>query len=243
MEEVRELPRDNSGLPEDHSSQEEETVAAEIEDLLRQGYSASQVVNEFGYARSSVNRIVKKLKKGKTVKGGNSKLPAALSPKQLIPPEIALQNIRLEDGRYKEGFTDGMAVLIMASRYNQILASLQAETLKSQLDVLKMAQGGTDAAIREVAGAFAQMSDQNKSEILQAVQRQTIQTSENPMQTMIQQTFAEFMQPMLQNILSKVIGGQPPMSGQPQPGPPPMSGEQQTEAVEHHSIDELEEED
>ena len=66
MEDERQLPGYDSGLPEDHSSdEEEETVAAEIEDLLRQGYSASQVVNEFGYARSSVNRIAKRFKKGK----------------------------------------------------------------------------------------------------------------------------------------------------------------------------------
>jgi len=247
MEDERQLPGYDSGLPEDRSSQEEETVAAEIEDLLRQGYSASQVVNEFGYARSSVNRVAKRCKKGKTVKGGNSKLPAALSPKQLIPPEIALQNIRLEDGRYKEGFIDGMSVLLMSARYNQVLAATQAESLKSQLDILKMAQTGVDATVREVANIFAGVSDRDKQEVIAAIQaqaqQQAIAKSDNPMLTMMQTTMANTMQPILQSILTNAFGGlvgQPPEQPPPEPGPFPQGPES---IVEKHSIEELEEED
>jgi hypothetical protein len=68
--------------------------------------------------------------------------PIQIGAKDVIPPEAALEHIRLQDGDYKLGFIDGMQTLIVAARYNQLLAAAQAEVMKTQLELFKEAKSG-----------------------------------------------------------------------------------------------------
>jgi len=65
----------------------------------------------------------------------------SMDVKKIIAPEIALKHVRLEDGDYRRGFIDGMSLLLMAIRYNQVLMATQSEILRGQLEVLTQARG------------------------------------------------------------------------------------------------------
>jgi len=65
----------------------------------------------------------------------------SMDVKKIIAPEAALKDVRLEDGDYRRGFIDGMSLLLMAIRYNQVLMATQSEILRGQLEVLTQARG------------------------------------------------------------------------------------------------------
>jgi len=65
----------------------------------------------------------------------------SMDVKKIVAPEVALEHVRLEDGDYRRGFVDGMSLLLMAIRYNQVLMATQSEILRGQLEVLTQARG------------------------------------------------------------------------------------------------------
>lgn len=246
MEEKSELPLGEETLP---PGDEEETVTQEITNLFNQGWSADEIIKKGGFARTTVNKIGKTLGFPGREKKEIHKLPEKLTGKEIIPPEAALEHIRLQDGDYKVGFQDGMSVLIMAARYNQLLGASQAEVLKGQLAIFKMAQEGSDKKMEQLASIVAGASEENKREILSVIQAQgqagRMAASSNPMQVMLSETLAQTFQPMLADALGRVMTGlgglgQPPP--QKQPGIPPQGQPPQQEfkgMVEHHKIEEL----
>ena len=180
---------------------------AEINKLLDEGYSVKQII-DLGFNRRTVYHYAKQRMKpeGNPVKGNNSANETAskgkhelmkIGSKELIPPEQALGSIRLQDGDYKLGFIDGMGTLIMAARYNQILAASQAEIITSQINLWKeakessrdIAQEAAREAAREVAGEMVSWLAREKP---------WAAASPDPFKAMI----ADAMKPLLNNIVS-----------------------------------------
>lgn len=232
---------EETGLP----TEGEKSESARINELLDQGYTAKEIVEEFGFARSTVHREA--MKRTPKQRGeGIPTIPAKLGGKDLVPPEHALQGIRLQDGDYKVGFIDGMAVLLMAARYNQLMASNQAEILRGQLDIYKAAQEGTERKMDQLVGEFAMAVQSSNQGILSAIQQQGMASARNPMGMMMFQAIQPFFQQALGQVFAGLMGpklpGPPPqgLQGPPSQGPNIPS---QGPDIEKHSIDELEEEE
>lgn len=218
--------------------------SAKIRQLHDLGYSNAQIHQEFGFKKSTVYRVCPV----RPVKGGNDKSLERGKPgyelmkigaKDMIPPEQALRDIRLQDGDYKLGFVDGMGTLIMAARYNQILAASQAETLSNQLKIMEEARKGSAEVAQEAAArAAASVGAQIMPEV-EAIKTQIMSQGQNPMAAMMM----TLMQPSMQQAAQKLAGlfgaTKPGATGQPGTG----GGEQATFTppnIEEHSINEWE---
>ena len=137
-------------------------LQATSEDDLRR---IRQDLKDEGEKEGSINAVVSELRKKGHFKfgGGRGDLyPIKIGKSEIIPPEQALGHIRLQDGDYKLGFLDGMGVLIMAARYNQLLAASQSEVLTNQLKIMEESRKGSaevaqEAAARAAAGVGAQI--------------------------------------------------------------------------------------
>ena len=192
--------------------------SGKIKQLHDLGYSNTQIHQEFGFKKSTVYKVCP-VRPGK--QGGNAELKGKpgrdlmkIGAKDMIPPEQALQAIRLQDGDYKLGFVDGMGVLIMAARYNQILAASQAETLSNQLKIMEESRKGSAEVAQEAAArAAASVGAQIMPEV-EALKNQMIASSPNPIMSM----FAQTMQPLLGQVMGNMMGMfQPRQAPTPQP--------------------------
>lgn len=191
------------------------------EDELRQ---IRQELKDQGEKPGSVDACVSELrKKGylKFSKGTEGFYPVKVGKDDLIPPEVALRNFQLQDGDYRKGFTDGMAVLILAARYNQVLAASQAEILANQLQIMEESRKGSaevaqEAASRAAAGVAAEVLPK-----IDALQAQIVAQSGHPfaglMVSMMAPAFQQAGQQLMRLFTGTQPGGQP---GQSQPGQP-----------------------
>ena len=182
----------------------------EINKLLDEGYSVKQII-DLGFNRRTVYHYAKQRMKpeGNPVKGNN---PAngtvskgkhelmKIGAKELIPPEQALGGIRLQDGDYKLGFIDGMGTLIMAARYNQILAASQAEIITSQINLWKEAKESSRDIAQEAAREAAREAS---GEVISWLAREKpwAAASPDPFKAMI----ADTMKPLLSNIVGAFV--------------------------------------
>jgi hypothetical protein len=214
----------------------------QIEALLRQGVSKKQLVAA-GFKESTVRKALKRLERQGEAPAGDpttaadsnasngrsateeadSRFPVKLSAKEMIPPEVILSGIRLQDGEYKLGFVDGQKTLMAAQwmvlqqvSMLQGLAAAQAETMEAQLRILREAKSESSEvaqqAAQEAAAGVAAYFDREKP---------WLAASPNPMLGMM----ADLIKPVLQNIMSRfmpgVPGGQVTQSGagfSPPPG-------------------------
>jgi hypothetical protein len=219
---------------------QEETMKERISGLLRKGYTRSQLITDFNFAERTVDSAIKAYREqggddhgsitndNKAAYHQNSSsaapnaLPVKIGPKDMIPPEAALEHIRLQDGDYKKGFTDGMTVLILAARYNQLLAGAQAEATESQLKILREVKSSTD----EVAYVAAQQAAEGVARYFEET-KPWLTAGSNPVASMM----VNLMQPYLQQVMGNLMGifasrqhgaqpnTQPPIAGS-QPGIP-----------------------
>ena len=147
-----------------------------------------------------------------------------LGPKEIVPPEEALRHIRLQDGDYKSGFIDGMGTLIMAARYNQLLAASQAEVLSSQLRIMEEARKGSAEAAQEAAARAAAQVGAEVLPKLDALQAQVGAQSPNPMSglmmTLMQPVFQQTAQQLAQ-LFGSLYMPQSAPGGQVSQGQPP----------------------
>ena len=231
------------------SDDDESVKIGQLHDL---GYSNTQIHQDFGFKKSTVYKVCPV----RPVKRGNDKPLEVRKPgyalmkigsKDMIPPEQALRDIRLQDGDYKLGFVDGMGLLIMAARYNQLLAAGQAEVLSNQLKIMEESRKGSaevaqEAAMRAAAGVGAQIMPE-----VEALKTQLAASGENPMATMMttlmMPSFQKAGQQMAQLFMKTRPGVQPEQPVQPetesgQQPPPPGN----LPNVEEHSRAEFEEE-
>jgi hypothetical protein len=63
--------------------------------------------------------------------------PQRLGRYDVLTPEAVLQELRLQDGDYKIGFVDGIAMLLLAARLNQELATTQAQAMTPMISMLQ----------------------------------------------------------------------------------------------------------
>ena len=70
------------------------------------------------------------------VGAGIAGLAAALSAAE-AGAKVILLELRLQDGDYKLGFVDGIAMLLLAARLNQELATTQAQAMTPILSILQ----------------------------------------------------------------------------------------------------------
>jgi hypothetical protein len=195
---------------------------AQIEALLRQGVTKKQLVAS-GFSESTVRKAMKRLEiqgeipvrsqaTGADSSAANnhsynsevdSHFPVKLGNKEVIPAEVILSGIKLQDGEYKLGFVDGLKTL-MAAQWMvsqqvgilQGLASAQAEITESQLRILREAKSESKEiagqAAQEAASAVAQYIDQTKP---------WLQAGPDPMRSMM----VDLIKPVIQNIFSKFM--------------------------------------
>ena len=224
------------------SDDDESTKIRQLHDF---GYSNTQIHQEFGFKKSTVYKVlpVRPTKGGDDksleTKGKTGHELMKIGSKDMIPPEQALRDIRLQDGDYKLGFTDGMGVLIMAARYNQILAASQAEVLSNQLKIMEESRkGSTEMAQEAAARAAASVGAQIMPEV-EAIKTQIMSQGQNPMASMMM----TLMMPSLQQAAQQFAG----LFTKTQPGVQPGSGQQPPQEtifnppnIEEHSIEEWE---
>ena len=227
---------------------EPQGVKDRITELLERKYTRNQLINDFDFATSTVDTVIREYKESHGGEIPAHQIPAPvkfevmkMETKQIVPPEQALQGIRLQDGDYKLGFQDGMGVLIMAARYNQILSASQSEILTNQIKIMEESRKGSmdmanEAAMRAAAGVGAQIMPE-----VQALKNQMIASSPNPMMSM----FAQTMQPLLGQVMGNMMTMFQPKPGQAQPGAqagqPGQPGAQQPAAGQQASQDEVKE--
>lgn len=195
----------------------EENLGKEVDELLEQGLSHKEI-KQRGYSDSLIRqRVRKRVKAGKAPppssgwgKEGEAipTLPAKMATKDMIPPELALLGIRLQDGDYRKGYIDGMATLIMAARYNQLLAASQAEIISKQLEIMResresgieMAQQAAEAAAAGAAARAAVHIDEKFDQVMK--QKADIATVPKPFEGI----FARTMETALAYLTNTMLG-------------------------------------
>lgn len=122
--------------------------AEKIEALLGLGYSTQQLEAEFGFKHATVYQTAGKvLKPARNAAPDEWDVPAKLDRYQMIPPEQTLKRIHLQDGEYKQGFIDGISILLLAGRYNQMMAATQSTMMDPMIKLVQaMKREERDAA-------------------------------------------------------------------------------------------------
>jgi len=96
--------------------------------------------------RSTVDTVKNEMKKKGELPGADSEtsmvslkrqFPQRLGRYDVLTPEAVLQELRLQDGDYKVGFVDGIAMLLLAARLNQELATTQAQAMTPMISMLQ----------------------------------------------------------------------------------------------------------
>lgn len=190
-------------LPEDDS------LASQIRKLLADGHTGKAII-EMGYRESTVRQEARKMAKrnGKPTNGAGVMLPVKLGKGDTIPIESELANIRLQDGEYKLGFVDGMRVLVLGAKLNQMLVANLSETTASQLALLKEAKSDSKEVAQEtVLEVLPHLADMMK-ETARA-------SSPNPIASMFSRMLEGPMTQALSGVF-KMFGA--PQIGQGQPG-------------------------
>ena len=215
--------------------------AEKIRQLFALGFSRRQLEKELGFPKATVYTTLPVKPEaeppgGKAVQQPKGHDLMKIGAKDMIPPEQALREIRLQDGEYKLGFVDGMGVLIMAARYNQILAASQAEVLSNQLKIMEESRKGSAEVAQEAAArAAASVGAQIMPEV-EAIKTQIVAQGGNPMASMMM----TLMMPSMQQAAQQLAG----LFTKTQPGESPGGGQQPPASnvtnVEEHSIEEWE---
>ena len=166
-------------------------------------------LKEEGVNKGYIDRVLKRRSRSETGTGGTRSGRTApvvrrevdgfliMSPKDMVPPERALREFRLQDGDYRHGFLDGIEMMLLAARYNQILAASQAEIVRGQLEIYEKSRGSAAEIARQAA---AEASEKVASNVVSWLTREKpwVTASPDPFKAMI----ADVMRPLLDNIVS-----------------------------------------
>lgn len=231
---VAEPSRDGLEPEQEQAEVEEPSEVSQIDRYLEQGYSVKQII-ALGFARETVRDEAAKRIKPEGTPGAVVKATAPdtaqsvmkLGRYEIIPPEQALAGIRLQDGEYKLGFTDGIRMLLLAVRYTQELATLQAGMMDPTIKMItamreeeRIAIEKTDrsaaSAAERAAGGVADRVVAHFEDRLARIEAKATPgpSSGNPMMDMM----ARVMEPLINNAMSGLVPGLTPkgQDGQPQ---------------------------
>lgn len=241
----KELPDEelNEKVREILDSEADENV--KIKQLHDLGYSNTQIHQEFGFKKSTVYKVlpvrpVKEKGNDKVTKSKPGHELMKVGSKDIIPPEETFRDIQLQDGDYKRGFVDGIGVLIMAARYNQILAASQSEVLTNQIKIMEESRKGSAEVAQEAAARAAAHVGAEILPRIDALQSQIMAQSQNPMAALMMSMMAPSFQQAGQQF-AKVFGATQ-LGGKNQTGAE-KSSEQvafNPPNIEEHSIKEWE---
>jgi hypothetical protein len=118
-----------------------ESVTPEDVDRIRH-----ELIVDEDIPRSTVDTVKNEMKKkGELPMAGDEtslvslkrQFPQRLGRYDVLTPEAVLQELRLQDGDYKVGFVDGIAMLLLAARLNQELATTQAQAMTPMISMLQ----------------------------------------------------------------------------------------------------------
>ena len=79
--------------------------------------------------------------------------PQRMGRYDVLTPEAVLQELRLQDGDYKIGFVDGIAMLLLAARLNQELATTQAQAMTPMISMLQALRAEEAQAVERAKGS------------------------------------------------------------------------------------------
>ena len=162
-----------------------------------------------GVTKGYIDRVLKRKSRAKNETGEfrPNRVPAAprakdtggfvrMMPEEVVPPEQALREFRLQDGDYRHGFIDGIGMMLLTARYNQILAASQAEIIKGQLDIYERAKGSVAEVAREAAREAA---EEAAGSVVSWLSREKpwVTSSPDPFKAMM----VDAMRPVLDNIV------------------------------------------
>ncbi len=125
--------------------------------------------------RGTVSRVKSDMKKSGDLPQSNSgaslvslkrQFPQRLGRYDVLTPEAVLEQLRLQDGDYKIGFVDGIAMLLLAARLNQELATTQAEAMTPMIKMLQ--------TLREEERVAAERSKASASEAASIAAQQAV---------------------------------------------------------------------
>ncbi len=135
-----------------------EAETPEDVDRIRQELIADESI-----PRGTVDRVKNEMKKNGELPQSNAsgslvsmkrQFPQRLGRYDVLTPEAVLEQLRLQDGDYKIGFVDGIAMLLLAARLNQELATTQAEAMTPMIKMLQtLREEEKEAAERSKASA------------------------------------------------------------------------------------------
>lgn len=118
-----------------------------------------------------------------------------MSADEMIPPEIALRDFRMQDGDYRCGFVDGISMMLLAARYNQILAASQAQIVKEQLEIYEKSKGSAAEIARQAAAEAAKKTTDEA--VSRLAKEKPWKTSPDPLATMM----ADTLKPLFDNLV------------------------------------------
>ena len=117
-----------------------------------------ELITDESIPRGTVDRVKNDMKKSGDLPQSNAggslasikrQFPQRLGRYDVLTPEAVLEQLRLQDGDYKVGFVDGIAMLLLAARLNQELATTQTEAMTPMIRMLQtLREEEKDAAER-----------------------------------------------------------------------------------------------
>ena len=216
---------------------QDESIKAQIIELLGKGYSRLQLIKDFKFAQRTVDNAIKKYKEehgddrgeGKEVTGtpGRDGALAVRKDKESVLPEWLERDVaEIFDGQMQDQriFLAGMSVPLMGLR-------LFAEAVKPIIDLMATWQKGQAEAAQaaqqsgiEIAQAAAQEAAGIVGQQVQEIARQATTTgSSNPMASMVTQAIQPFFTQTVGRMFGMLGGiGQPPQQN-PAQGQTPVS--------------------
>jgi hypothetical protein len=207
--------------------QKEKTTKTTITELLKKGYTRSQLINDLDFAERTVDGAIKDYRaSGGYVadddmtksedKAAVEMLPAKAKPGEVIIPEwIANEMVNIFDGNERDRriYLAGLATPILGVRLIQeivkpltdLMLAIRKEELQAVMETQTMSREMADRAAQGVG-----------AQVVQALREQrTGAASVNPME----QLMADMMRQPLTQMISKVMG-----ASMGQPGVQPQTG-------------------
>lgn len=112
-----------------------------------------QLIEE-GYNRSTIrvikSKVLNRMQSNKRIKIPTDDIPTKISRRDTIPIERDLMTLTF-DGDYRQGVADGIRLLLIARKYDQMVNNEHIETLKTLTDALRSIKSESDKVAYEAA--------------------------------------------------------------------------------------------
>lgn len=198
----------------------DETLSAEIDRLLKEGYSQRQL-RKLGYSPSLIRQRIRKKVKREGMpppEGAGGKAPISLTVKEketVLPEWLEQQVGEIFDGsiQSQKAFLAGMSIPLLGMR-------LFSQSMRPFGDLMRLWQAGQADAARAAQESGANIARETVNLILPpvlgTVKEAAIAASPNPLAGMAQRLIEPFFQNMFGGMLSRMTAGNIPQTQQGQ---------------------------